>query len=712
MNSEYQTIKLRIRDGVAILTMNNPPVNQMSELFTQELRAAIIQAQEDPGVKALVLIGTGRNFLAGADVTQLLQVTDKATMAAHLTVVHQGFQAMEQSPKPIIAAINGNCLGGGLELAMACHYRLAAKGVSLGLPEVKMGVIPGGGGTQRLPRIVGLPTALELMTGGKIIKSEKAWSLGLVDELAEGEELLDHALAVAKKFQDGILGWKTRVAIRRIDRLPSAQEKKHIIAASRQKLAKQAIGYIAPFKIVEAVDQGLSADPQADLAREIDLFGDCVVSDVSKNLICLFLSQRAAGKLPRIKGLKSEPLRKVAVLGGGVMGSGIVHLLLSAGLDTVLWDIDQAALDKARQAVAKSFAFQIKTGRLKPAQLEQMLASKLCMTTALEDLSEADLVIEAVVEDLRVKQELWKKLDGVCGARTIFGTNTSALPIGAMASVLADPSRMIGLHFFNPAERMPLLEIICAQPTSDQTLAAGVALARLIKKVPVVVNDGPGFYVTRQLITLPSAALYLLADGVDMEAIDRAVKEFGLPMGPFTLEDLTGLDIGFHVCQTFARELGPRYQVHPLHQAVHGLGDFGRKSGRGYYDYGGPKPVPNPRVREVVADYLAAQGKAPRQAQEGEIVDCLLACAINEAALMMEQDICDRPADMDLAMVQGTGFPAYRGGILRYADKWGLASVHQELLRLQEKYGSRFEPAGLVRKLAQHHGTFYQQLGR
>ncbi len=708
MKTDYRCVKVELDQGVAILRMDNPPVNQMSEHFVQELRQASLEAVADPQIKAVVLTGTGKNFVAGADVTQLLQVKEPAPFVEKLMSVHEWLNALEQGPKPVIAAINGNCLGGGLEIAMAAHYRIAVTGINLGLPEVKLGLLPGSAGTQRLPRLIGLPNALDLMTTGRFVKADKALSLGLVDQVVTAAELVPAALQAAAQFLDRQLSLKTRVASRRFDRLPSLSEKATLMAYSKAQLAGKAKGYPAPPKIAEAVEKGLSDDFQADIAREAELFGQLLVGPEAKNLIATFLNERAAGRLPRIKGLTPAKPQTVAMLGGGVMGSSIVHLLLANGFKALLWEINQAALDKAVAAIKKTFAYQLKTKKITPEKLDALLAAQLATTTDLNDLAPADLIIEAVLEDMKVKQDIWKKLEAVCRPQVIFGTNTSALPITEMAAILADPGRMIGLHFFNPAERMPLLEIICAEKTSDQTLATSVDFGRAIKKVPVVVNDGPGFYVSRQLGGLMGGSVFLLADGVSGQEIEKAMLDFGLPMGPATLADLTGIDINFHVGNTFARRLGPRYAVHPLTEAIYQLGDYGRKTGRGYFDYSGPKPTPNPRVAQVIADYLQAQGISPRPAAPGEIVELMLACAINEAALMIEQGICDRPADMDLAMVMGTGFPPYRGGILRHADQWGLKNVYAKLLELETKYGPRFAPAQLVKTMAQHGHTFYQ----
>jgi 3-hydroxyacyl-CoA dehydrogenase len=311
---------------------------------------------------------------------------------------------------------------------------------------------------------------------------------------------------------------------------------------------------------------------------------------------------------------------------------------------------------------------------------------------------------------MKIKQDIWKSLEKICPPHTVFGTNTSALPITEMAGVLKDPGRMIGLHFFNPADRMQLLEVICAKKTSDQTLATSVAFARAIKKIPIVVNDGPGFYVSRQLGGLMGGAVFLTADGVDGALIEEAMVEFGMPMGPATLADLTGIDINYHVNRTFEKRLGERYQVHPLTEVVYRTGCYGRKTGAGYFDYSGEKPVPNQKVVDAVRQYLKENKITPKEVSKQEVVDLMLANGINEAAYMIQEGICDRPQDMDLAMIYGTGFPPYRGGILRYADQWGLQNVYDKLLELEKQYGVRFKPAELIKQMAESGKTFYPEL--
>lgn len=709
MKTDFKTITVELTDGVAVFTMNNPPVNQLSPQFRSDLAEAFTEAYGDDAVEAMVLTGTGKNFIAGADITEIKDIKKKEELASGLKQGLQFLNSVETGPKPVIAAINGNCLGGGLELAMVCHYRVAAEDVNLGQPEVQIGLIPGAGGTQRLPRLIGLRYALEMITIGKPIKSNIAHQRGLVDEVVAPEKLVDAAVKAAKRFISGKLNIKLRTTRYRYDRLPSAAEKKGLIDISKMMAASQAKGYIAPFKAIEAMEKGLNYDIEPDLDLEADLFGDCAVSDVAKNLIAIFLNTRSAGRLARIEGIEPAKIKKVAMLGGGVMGSGIVNLLLNGGFEAVLWDINEAAIEKGVGSVRKTYDYPIKKKKMKPADLDNLLENQLTTTTALEDLKDVDLVIEAVLEDMQVKQDIWKKLEGICQADVIFATNTSALPITEMASVLQDPSRMIGLHFFNPAHRMQLLEVICAQKTSDQTLASSVAFARAIKKIPIVVNDGPGFYVSRQLGGLFGGAIFLTADGVNGAAIEQAMVDFGMPMGPATLFDLTGIDIGYHVAKTYEKRLGERYKIHPLFERIYQTGCYGRKTGAGYFDYSGDKPVPNPKVVEVVQNYLKENKVSPKEMSKEDIIDSMLALGINEAALMIEEGICDRPQDMDLAMIYGTGFPPYRGGILRYADKWGLKNVCQKLVELEKQYGPRFKPADLVKQMTKKGKTFYQE---
>jgi 3-hydroxyacyl-CoA dehydrogenase/enoyl-CoA hydratase/carnithine racemase len=709
MESNYKTIKVELNQGVAVLRLNNPPVNQLSKPFVEEMRDALISAYGDNEVKAVILTGTEKNFIAGADITEIQQVKDRNFILPLVMENNRFLNSIEQGPKPVIAALNGNCLGGGLEIAMASHYRIAAKGIQVGQPEVQIGLIPGAGGTQRLPRLVGLPDALKMIATGQAISSEEGLEKGCLDEVVSPESLLEKALEVAKRFISGELNHRDRMTRLKKDRLPNFVTKKMIISYARGEAEKKGKGYIAPFKAIEAMERGLSDDFETDLKIEAELFSDCAVSDVAKNLIGIFLNTRAAGKLPRIKGVEPQKIKTVAMLGGGAMGSGITNLLLSNGFDTILWDINDEAIQKGLSAIRKTFAYPIKIGKMTLEELDRKIQDQLTTTTSLDDLKRADLIIEAVLEDMGIKQGIWKRLQEICRPEVTFATNTSALPITEMASVLKDPGRMIGLHFFNPAERMPLLEIICGKKTSDGILATSVAFARAIRKVPIVVNDGPGFYVSRQLGALMGESTFMIGEGMDAALIEEAVLDFGLPMGPGTLSDLTGIDIGYHVGKNFEKSFGERWKMSPIYELVYQSGSYGRKTGAGWYDYSGEKPVPNPKVEEVIKKYLKEKGAKPKKLSPKEIVDRMLARAINEASFMIEEGICDRPQDMDLAVIYGLGFPPYRGGICRYADAWGIRNVYEHLLKLEQEQGVRFKPASLLKEMAESGRTFYER---
>lgn len=708
MKSDCKTIGVEINQGVAILKLNNPPVNQLSKPFVEEIRNALTAAFGDDQIKAIILTGTEKNFIAGADITEIQQFKEKNAILPFVMENNRFINSIEQGPKPVIAAINGNCLGGGLEIAMACHYRIAAQGIQVGQPEVQIGLIPGAGGTQRLPRLVGLPDGLTMIATGQAISADEGLKKGCIDEIAPPESLLPKALGVAGQFISGKLNHRERMTRLRKDKLPDFIMKKGIISFAKGEAAKKGKGYIAPFKAIEAMERGLSDDFEADLRIEAELFSECAVSDVAKNLIGIFLNTRAAGRLPRIKGIEPQKIETVAMLGGGAMGSGITNLLLSHGFKAILWDINEDAIQKGLSAIRKTYDYPIKKGKMSNEDLDRMMKERLTPTVSLQELGGADLIIEAVLEDMKIKQGIWTQLEGICRPEVIFGTNTSALPITEMASVLKDPSRMIGLHFFNPAERMQLLEIICGKKTSDQTLATGVAFGRAIRKVPIVVNDGPGFYVSRQLGALMGESTFMVGEGVDPALIEEAILDFGLPMGPATLGDLTGLDINYHVIKNFEKSLGERWEISPIYEIIYQTGCYGRKTGAGWYDYSGDKPVPNPKLQDKIKQYLKENGIKPKKLSPGEIVDRMLARAINEAALMMEEGICDRPQDMDLAVIYGLGYPPYRGGILRYADAWGIRNVYEHLLKLEQAYGVRFKPASLLKEMAESGRTFYK----
>jgi 3-hydroxyacyl-CoA dehydrogenase/enoyl-CoA hydratase/carnithine racemase len=707
MKSDYRMIKVDLNQGVAILTLNNPPVNQLSRSFVEEIRDALMAAFKDDAIKAVILTATGKNFTGGADITQIQQVTDRDSFLPAVMENNRFLNSIEEGPKPVIVAMNGNCLGGGMEIAMASHYRIAAKGIQVGQPEVQVGLIPGAGGTQRLPRLVGLPDALQMIATGQSISSEEGLKKGCIDEVVPPEALREKALEVAQRFVSGELNHRNRMTRLRKDRLPNSIMKKMIIKYAKDEAAKKGKGYIAPFKAIEAMERGLSEDFEADLRIEAELFSDCALSDVAKNLIGIFLNTRAAGKLPRIKGVEPQKIRTVAMLGGGTMGSGITNLLLSNGFDAILWDINDEAIQKGLSAIRKTYDYPIKKGKMTQQELDQMIREQLKTTTSLDDLSQVDLIIEAVLEDMGIKQGIWKKLQQACRPEVIFASNTSALPITEMASVLKDPGRMIGLHFFNPAERMQLLEIICGKKTSDVTLATSVAFARAMRKVPIVVNDGPGFYVSRQLGGLMGEATFIVAEGADPAKVEEAMVDFGLPMGPATLSDLTGMDINYHVVKTFEKAFGERWKVNPLYERIYQTGCYGRKTGSGWFDYSGEKPVPNPKVTAVIRNYLKENSVSPKSITSKGIVDRMLARAINEAAYMIQEGICDRPQDMDLAIVYGLGFPPYRGGILRYADAWGIRNVYEHLVKLEKEYGVRLKPASLLKEMAESGRTFY-----
>jgi len=711
MKTDFKTIDVQIKEGTAILRLNNPPVNQLSTQLREDMQEAFDQAFASDEISSVVLTGTGKNFIAGADIKEMLEVSDEKALLQGVLAYDAFYNQIEDAQKPVVAAINGPALGGGLELAMACHCRVAAEPIKVGQPEVQVGLIPGAGGTQRLPRLVGLPKALEMITAGNPIPAEQARDLGLVDEVVPPGDLESRALEKAGELAgqpETLEGYRTG---RRTDKLPSPEEKSQIIGAGREMTRKKAKDFSIPMKAIDAMDKGLSDDFQADLKVEAEIFAQCAVSQEARNMIGIFLNSRAAGRVPRLKGVAPKKIQTVAMLGLGVMGSGVANLLLRNGYQAILWEVNEDALERGKKGVRKTFAYPIKKGSMSEADLEALFNAQANFTTDLSAVAGADLVIEAVLEDMSIKKDLWYRVDGICGPEAVFATNTSALPVSELAGALKNPARMIGLHFFNPAERMQLVEVISGRESSDTDLATGVDFSKKIKKIPVVVNDGPGFYVSRQLNALMNECFFMLEEGYPLNIVDRVLADFGMPMGPLTLNDLTGIDIGYHVAKNFERSFGERWKVSELHQEVFESGCFGRKTGAGFYEYSGKKPVANPKILELIEKNLKKTGNSPSQEGEGdkqELLDRMMARAINEAAFMIEEGICDRPWDMDLAMVYGCGFPPHKGGILSYADSWGLENVLDALQKFNKTYGERYRPSSFIKQMAANGQCFYE----
>ncbi len=709
MRNDFKTVTVEVNDNIAILRLDNPPVNQLSTILRNEMAQVFDLAFASSEIKAIVLTGTGKNFMAGGDITEMAAITDKDQLFDMVMEYNKFHNAIEDGPKPVIAAINGPALGGGLELAMACHHRIAGKGVIIGQPEVQLGLIPGAGGTQRLPRLCGLADALTMITTGAPASAEQGMEKGIIDEVVPFEELIQRAVDAAKDFVSGKKDFNQHRTRTLKDKLSTDQEKQGIIEFAKGVALKKAKGLPAPFKAIQAMEQGLSDDFSKDIELEAGLFSECAVSQEAKNLINIFLNSRTTGRLERTKGVEPAKVKTVAILGLGVMGSGIANLLLKSGFKAVLWDINDDATAKGLHFIKKTFSYPIKKGKMTQDDLDSLISDNALCTTDINDINDADLVIEAVVENMDVKKDIWTKADSVCRPDTVFATNTSALSIAELAATLNDPSRMLGLHFFNPAERMQLVEVIAAQNTSDSALATGVAFSRKIKKIPVVVNDGPGFYTSRQINALMGECNFMLEQGIPLFIIDKALYDFGMPMGAFTLHDLTGIDIGLHVADYFEKTFGPRWKVSEIHRKIFETGCYGRKTGSGYYDYTNEKPVPNKIVTDMVGSYLKENNIAPKEnASSDELAKIMLARAINEAAYMMEEGICDnRPWDMDLAMVYGCGYPAPRGGIFRDADTWGIKEVYDYIVELEGKFGERFSPSPLLKDMADKEITFY-----
>ena len=683
-------------DHLAVIYLNTPPVNGMGHAVRQEVSTHLDAALGDPEVSAIVIIGAGRMFCGGADIKAFNTPASRAEPSSRTLL-----KRIEAASKPVIAAIHGNALGLGLEFAMGCHYRIAQRGAKLGLPEVKLGLLPGGGGTQRLPRLVGVEKALAMIVDGSPVDADKALALGLVDEVAP-DELLPAALAFAARVSANT---EHPIVSRRMAAKPAAadffEKEKALLASSRR-------GLPAPLECLACVEAATRLSFDEGMQFERERFDVLVNGTESKALRHLFMAERAAAK---IKGVASDTattrIAQVAVLGAGTMGGGIAMSFANAGIPVILLESRAEALERGLATIRKNYAATAAKGRISQAQADERVA-RITGTLEFEQLAQADLVIEAVFEDMALKKEIFAKLDALCKAGAILATNTSRLDVNEIAASITRPESVIGLHFFSPANVMRLVEVVRGSASSAQTVSSAMAVVRQIGKLPVVVGVCDGFVGNRLVAQYAREAEFLLEEGASPAQVDGALQSFGLAMGRFAMADLAGLDIGWAGRKRLAPTRPAHLRYSRVPDCICEMGRFGQKTGAGFYRYeaGSRSPVPDPVVDQIIADCARASGITPRAISAEEIVERCIYALINEGAKALQEGIVERASDIDLIYVNGYGFPAWRGGPMFYADTVGLAQVYARICDFHRVHGEFWTPAPLLKQLAEAGKTF------
>jgi 3-hydroxyacyl-CoA dehydrogenase len=680
--------------SVAVILLDNPPVNGLGHALRTAIVEQLDRANADPSVKAMVIAGAGKLFSGGADIREF--GTARALAQPTLGTV---IRAIEESAKPVVAALNGTAMGGGLELALACHYRVSAPGVTVGLPEVKLGILPGAGGTQRLPRLVGLEAALEMIVGGNPVPVEKL--RGLCDELLAGD-VVEGAVAFAAKIADR----RPLPLVRRLEvKHPSPEA---FLGFARAAVAAAARGLPAPPKCVDAVEAAVKLPFDEGLAAERALFVGLMQTTESRALRHVFFAERAASKIPDVpEDTPVRPIGSAAVIGAGTMGGGIAMSLANAGIAVTLLETSQEALDRGVARIRATYESSAKKGKLTAAQLADRLGL-IRPTLSYAGVAEADLVVEAVFEDLGVKEAVFRKLDEVARPGAILATNTSTLDVDRIASFTRRPEDVLGLHFFSPAHVMRLLEIVRGARTGKDVLATAMALSKRLKKLGVVSGVCDGFIGNRMLAPYLGQCMWMLEEGASPRQVDRALEAFGMAMGPFRVADLAGNDIGWSIRKRRRAE-NPDLRYPRVADRICELGRFGQKTGAGWYRYepGGRDALPDPAVDEIIAAHRRELGITPRAISDEEIVERAVLALVNEGARILEEGIAARASDIDLVYLTGYGFPAARGGPMFYADTLGLYDVARALRRHAGHDAATFTPAPLLERLVAEGKTFH-----
>jgi len=694
-------VSMQREGSVAVVCVDNPPVNALSQAVRAGIAEAISEAGNDPKVKAIVLICAGRTFMAGADITEF----GKPPLPPGLPEM---IDVLDQCPKLLVAAIHGTALGGGLETALGCHYRCALPTAKLGLPEVKLGILPGAGGTQRLPRLAGVANALEMMVSGDTVSAEVALERGIVDHLVE-RDLKEGALVYARSLL------ASGAEVRRVRDLPvdASVLPEDFFDQQAQALAKTARGYFSPFRILQCVKNAVEMGFDAGMQAERELFIECLNSPQSAALRHVFFAERQVGRIPGLdKHSPTRPIESVGIIGAGTMGGGIAMNFVNVGIPVTLIEREQAALDRGLKVIHGNYERTMKKGKLSPEALEQRMAL-ISGSTDYAELARADLVIEAVFENMALKKEVFGQLDKVCKHGAILASNTSTLDVDEIAAATSRPQDVLGMHFFSPANVMRLLEIVRGEKTSEKVLGTVVNLARTIRKVGVVSGVCFGFIGNRMLEGYAREVGLMLLEGAAPERIDAIVQRFGFPMGPNAMIDMAGLDVRAKVIGE-ARELGilpddERYEAVTLRLAADGR--HGQKTGAGIFRYepGNRSPIPDPRVSDLIAAEAARLGVAQREHSNEEILDRCLLPLVNEGARILEEGIAFRPGDIDIVWLYGYGFPAFQGGPMHYADGIGLPNILASMQEFADRDGDPhgyWSPSALLKKMAAEGGGF------
>ena len=691
-----EVVGFETRGKLGIITVKNPPVNALSHAVRSGIHEAIGAAACDDGIDAVVLICAGRTFIAGADIKEFGKPLAPPDLVAVIT-------AIEDCPKPVIAAIHGTALGGGLETALGCHYRCAVASARVGVPEVKLGLLPGAGGTQRLPRLMGVRAALDLIVSGNPLPAAAARSCGIIDHIVDGD-LLGGALEYAEQL---VAEGAPLRRIRDIE-VDTSEVGDTFFEGYRMAIAKKSRGYFAPERCIQAVEGAINLPFDEGLANERDLFLQCMLSPESAAQRHIFFSQRQATRIPDVP--RDTPVRDVksaAVLGAGTMGGGIAMNFANAGIPVTVLEVGREALDRGLAVVRGNYERSMNRGRLTREQVEQRMGL-ITGTLDYADLAGADFVIEAVFENMEIKKQVFARLDEVCKEGAILATNTSTLDINDIAAATARPEDVIGTHFFSPANVMKLLEAVRGEATAKDVIATTMKLARTLGKVPVLAGVCYGFIGNRMLEGYGREAGFLLLEGATPEQIDKAIYDFGMPMGPFAMSDLAGIDVGYRVRQERKSTLpdDPRYAA--IADKLHGMGRFGQKTAAGFYRYeaGNRTPISDPEVHALIEGEARRLGIERRQISDDEIVKRCIYPVINEGARVLEEGIALRSSDIDIVWIYGYGFPPYRGGPMFYADTVGLGEVYETIRGFREDHGDYWTPAPLLERLAGAGKTF------